>query len=62
VSQRPAETFFQGLDATEQAKVLALFGLLAGTGRISNAEKFKAIFARDGSAVFGRLLQQGQDR
>ena len=39
----PALDFFKALDADDQRRVLALFGMLAGTGRIPNREKFKSL-------------------
>jgi hypothetical protein len=41
--QESAYSFFQTLDATYHAKVLALFQMLAETGRILNREKFKGL-------------------
>ncbi len=37
------EEFFLSLDAADQAKMLALFRMLAETGRIPNREKFKSL-------------------
>lgn len=41
--QEPAYTFYLALDATYRAKALALFQMLAETGRIPNREKFKGL-------------------
>jgi len=39
----PARVFFEGLEDEDKAKLFALFGLLAETGRINNREKFRAL-------------------
>ncbi|HKC12901.1 MAG TPA: type II toxin-antitoxin system RelE/ParE family toxin [Vicinamibacteria bacterium] len=44
--QEPAFTFFEGQEAPDQAKILALFQMLAETGRIPNREKFKSLGER----------------
>jgi hypothetical protein len=49
--QEPAYSFFLALDAAYQAKVLALFQMLAETGRIQNREKFKSL-GEQGQGLF----------
>lgn len=41
--QRPARSAFLALSDGDKAKMIALFSLLANTGRISNREKFKCL-------------------
>jgi hypothetical protein len=45
----PGRSFYEGLDATDQAKVMALFKRLAETWRIQNRDKFKSLGDRGGN-------------